>query len=56
MQVLEYLGVFLCVKRAPVKIPVHSKAVERATRCEADNHACVEPSSSKDGEALQKFL
>ena len=38
-----------------VKIVVPSEALERATHSEADTLACMQPPSSKDGEALQKF-
>ena len=56
MQVVNYLVVFLCVKHALVKIVLHIEAFERAARFKADNLVCMQPSSSKDGEALHKFV
>ena len=55
VQVMDYLAVFLHMKRAPVKIVVRSEAFEHATCSEADNLVCVQPSPSKDSEALQKL-
>ena len=43
------------MKRAFLKIIVHSKAFERATHFEANNLGCVQPFFSKDGKALQHF-
>ena len=38
-----------------LRIIVHSKAFKRATHFESDYLGCVQPSSSKDDEAQQKF-
>ena len=53
---VDYLAELLCVKRPLLKIVVHSEVLERATHFEADNLGCVQPSSSKDGEAQQNFI
>ena len=44
------------MKCALLKIIVHSEVLERAKRFEADNLERVQPSSSKDGQALRKLL
>ena len=55
MQVVDYLAVFLRAKSALVKIVVCSEAFECGTHAEADYILCVQPPSSKDGEALQNL-
>ena len=50
-----FFAVFLRVKRALVKIVVHRRGFECVTRAKADYIVRVQPSSSKDGEALQKL-
>ena len=53
---VDFLAVFLHGKRALVKILVHSDAFELVTCAKADYIVCVQLSSSKDSEALQKLL
>ena len=55
VQVVDYLVVYLRVKRALMKTVVHSEAFELTTCFEADGLVCVQVSPSKYGQAVQKF-
>lgn len=43
VQVMDYLAVFVPVKRDLAKVVVHSEALKRVTFSEVDNLVCVQP-------------